>query len=193
MSRVYHPGKFIMRFRLTLAAACAALSCMAAPARADLVSYQFNSVSGTANVAIYGYTATIGMTGIFTLDTATNTVEYFGAYTGLGYDFPVIVTFDGSSQPTGFPHYNDLTDTLSFTAGYDTAYVKFDSSLDLIETHTIAALTFNNGYIDMPTTGLTGNVSVLADTAVLPEPATIALFGAGVTALGLLRRRRARG
>ena len=181
-----------MRFRLTLAAACAALSCMAAPARADLVSYQFNSVSGTANVAIYGYTATIGMTGIFTLDTATNTVEYFGAYTGLGYDFPVIVTFDGSSQPTGFPHYNDLTDTLSFTAGYDTAYVKFDSSLDLIETHTIAALTFNNGYIDMPTTGLTGNVSVLADTAVLPEPATIALFGAGVTALGLLRRRRAR-
>ena len=104
----------------------------------------------------------------------------------------MIVTFDGSSQPTGFPHYNDLTDTLSFTAGYDTAYVKFDSSLDLIETHTIAALTFNNGYIDMPTTGLTGNVSVLADTAVLPEPATIALFGAGVTALGLLRRRRAR-
>ena len=182
-----------MRFRLTFAAACAALSCMAAPARADLVSYQFNGVSGTANVATYHYPAAIGITGYFTLDTATNIVEYFGGYTGLGYAFPVLVTFDGGNVPTGFPHYNDLTDTLSFTAGYDTAYVQFDSSLDLIETHTIAAVTFNDGYLDNATTGLTGNVSVLADTAVVPEPATLALFGGGITALSLLRRRRTRG
>ncbi len=183
-----------MRFRLTLAAACAALSCMITPARADLVSYQFNDVSGTANVATYFYPAAIGTTGFFTLDTATNTVEFYFGYTGLGYSFPVIVTWDGNMQlGVGYPHYNDLTDTLSFFAGYDTAYITFDSSLDIVEAHSITSYIFNDGHRDIPTTSLTGNVSVLADTAVLPEPATIALFGAGVTALGLLRRRRARG
>lgn len=182
-----------MAFRITLAAACAALYCMITPARADLVSYQFNNVSGTANVATYGYPAAIGTTGFFTVDTATNTVEYFGGYTGLGYAFPVTVTFDGNLNSTGTPHYNDLTDTLSFFTGYDTAYITFDSSLDIVEAHSITSYIFNDGYRDIPTTSLTGNVSVLADAAVLPEPATIALFGAGVTALGLLRRRRARG
>lgn len=154
---------------------------VSAPARADLITYEFQNASGT------GTWGTITITGSFTLNTVTD------AITNSSVDFVQNGTDMGLQSYTS---YDPSTDTATWLTNDNYNFVSFASDLSVAGTESLTLVALSNSPIQgqgvyAPGTAAAGTVIVTYDSAIIPEPATLATLGIGLAGLIITRRRRA--
>jgi len=159
-----------------------------------------------ATVIIYSFTAAGGHSGSFSYDDTNTTVEkrapaFFAPYTSY-YD-AISVTIDGEALPSPvIGIYNDFTtvvgafDWVAVASLVSTTYVALWASLPTLfssealselDNHQLSDFTFterNALFIDYD------GFPILTLTSAVPEPASLALLGIGLSGLGFSRRKR---
>jgi len=164
---------------LALASLTVATLGISAPARADVYAFSYVDAATNGSLVNASGTITTGASesgGYFGVTSITGTRNGF-AITGL---LPVngYAGNDNWFSPTQTPTYLDFPG-VSFSAadGYD-----YNFSADG---------TSANGYVDDSSQTDPGGFAQTEVNLTVPEPASMALFGAGLFGLGVIRRRRA--
>jgi len=119
----------------------------------------------------------------------------------VGQNGPVSIAFASAIRGVGFQINPDASDTSTTIQLFDTANVSlglFNLTTNNRSTSSASFLGFSSSMVDIarisisqsPNNDFTINQLSLITTSAIPEPATLAIFGLGLAALGFGRRRK---
>jgi hypothetical protein len=177
-------GRRIVRLVPLIAALCVGVV-IAPPTRAAIIQYDFSS-----NATMTVDSNVISISGSFDFDITTSAFSIPDVTLKLGSTTETFTQFNSGTN------CSNTTTSICLRNGSDFLGILFSQSLALDAVDPLAlgpgsflnsfSGTFPGGGVNPTASAITGNVA----PAAVPEPASIAILGAGLAAFGLIRPRR---